>query len=243
MAVVAGYLELGDVAATLAIAELHVKRLIARGHLMASRVGVDGPFRVAEAGLQKYIAANCPDLRGPKLEGIWFDGRDDYLADRLIQAVIDAAADQVLPIEKVEAMFADASVGTKSIDVLLRVTPAIATVLAAPRPHSAFAPPASKLTPAREEVSWKLAAVIVHLRTAVWTKINARLNIAEAGVAALYSSPERYRELTGAAVEEVKRRRIVFSEMYGATMRVYYMLRYSLILTQAELQEAVRLAF
>ncbi|HLA84317.1 MAG TPA: helix-turn-helix domain-containing protein [Thermoguttaceae bacterium] len=248
MATVANFLTVDDVTKSLETTPLAVRRLIARRVLPANRIGEGGPFRVAESDLQAYIGKNCPDLAAPPIDSNgWLLTPYWSLAEQFSNAVADAAADQVLPIEEARKLFADAGRTVDTIDVPIVITPVVQKVLDAPRPGAAFATPEQRAAEKGVlDASWKLTYFAVLLRDAAEVILRDKQN--QSPVDRFYGSPEEYGSIVSQVVGDVLRRRIGFSRTYTLdafepAKRIFYLLDHGKIINEKGLNNVAALAF
>ena len=92
-----GFLTIDQTAGELGIDPLGIQRLIARNRIKASRIGADGPYRVAASELARYIGTNAPDLHGPKLtaNGEFVTADTLWPAQQFVKDLLTAAQDQI----------------------------------------------------------------------------------------------------------------------------------------------------
>jgi transcriptional regulator with XRE-family HTH domain len=199
-----GFLSLAAVAAELETTELAIARIISRRALPASRVGADGPFRVAAAELAGYIGRNCPDLAPPSIAQGWIADDADrahQLGYAFYESIIAAAADQVRPKE--EAPSAD-----PSKPIPLKLTDAIRAAILKKPPKSIVTP----RHPPRLFPDMRCAYIVTTLRTLARAILNVKSP--ERQIVRLYESPEAYQATTAEAVKTFLARSLSFTSMH-----------------------------
>lgn len=224
---------------------LLVRRLIARGRIQGNRLGDTGQTRIPADSIDKYIRANCPDLKPiAELDERWFTGRDEALAGRLRDAVIEAAKPQVLPDAAVRKLFADAPHAT-NLTVPLKLTAEIRAVIDQKPPRSAFDPRPTEVSPYK---TWSELYLAWELRAAA-AQVVGRVT-GKPPLEKLYASPADYQRITAEAVDKAKARRIAFSTQHlidtrgvGERRTVFYTLDNSAMTSLGNWPHLVELAF
>jgi hypothetical protein len=200
--VISGLLTLDDAAALLGISVIGVRRLIAKSLLPATLIGEadqTAGWRVIGADLAAYIKGGAAQFTMPKIEGNWFarvPGAATF-PDAIVAACQDQIPEQAPAVSEGQA-------------VQLRVTLAVnAVCLSRPRAGLAFVEDDSL-------PDWRCCYLMDLLH------IMAR-GIAESSkpmqepLAALYQSPERFRQVLAAATERMLEGYIGFSKQYLIT--------------------------
>lgn len=92
-----GFMDVASVGRELGLDELGVMRLLARQDLKATRVGLDGPWRVAAAEVGRYIGAGAIGVKPVSaIGGRWFnDNAEQGAAEGVANAVLGVAMAQV----------------------------------------------------------------------------------------------------------------------------------------------------
>ncbi len=250
MPAIADFLDVKTTADALNTTPLAVSRLIAKGILPASRIGPAGPFRVAEENLRAFILKNCPDLAMPPVDAAgWivtpFDNQFQFFRD----AIQKAAADQELSTEKVMELFRDVDPRTNSIDVPLKITPAVQKVLDSPPAYQGFQTPAQRAEPQTVvNRSFVLTYFVVGLRDAAEKILQQNPNLQP--VDQLYASPEDYNRITNQARDAFTRTSVSFSKAYpkpapelGRWVQVFYILPHKNLLNSNGVKTAIDAAF
>ena len=84
-----------------------MRRLIARGHLKATRLGDTSEWRITPSAVLEYLDADTPDHAMPPLDDRqWFATDNSGVAEQFATRIRIAAAEEQQPtIEEIDAMF------------------------------------------------------------------------------------------------------------------------------------------
>jgi hypothetical protein len=148
-----------QVAGDLGIGEVEVLRLIAKRRLPAAMIPTpgDGPrFRIMAGALEKYVADGCQDCRCPDFADGWYaSGSIASLAGQFQGAMLGAIEQQAPPLEQIQADFSSG----RMLVYTVKTTGAVASLVDAPAPTSAFAPRGSGQPSFRDWKWWQTYAV------------------------------------------------------------------------------------
>jgi hypothetical protein len=127
-------LDVAAMAEELSTNPIAVKRLIARRRLLAAQLGDTNNWRLKKDSLDAYINAGAPDFTSPfGREGEWPDPPSDKSVAREFEKKLwAAAASQVLTLEQVQSLTADAHPFPANIDRELTLTAEMLAVIRGP---------------------------------------------------------------------------------------------------------------
>lgn len=206
---------------------LAVKRLIARKKLPATQLGSAGDWRINSAELDKYVRSGAADFDCPKMDGQWIDTSELRAAAGFPTAIINAASEQILTLEQVQAL-ADGNDKVEYV-VTLKRSGAVQEVISGTPPLSPFTPNGRR-QPSRFGTYGNL---YLAERLSELTKHEIRRGqMASRCYEALYRSPDEYVRWLALGARAVLRGAVRFSKPYPVrrgggmpeTVRVLYVL-------------------
>jgi len=198
-----GLLDLAGAAAVLGTSTLGLSRLIARGRLRAMPLGAKPTWRIDAGELARYVRAGAADFDLPwPVDGPWFP--EVRSAAHFPQAIINVAGDQVP-----ENMPANVPEGGA---VQLKITPAVAAVIAAP---PSILVSETRAVPMPKEAAfpdWRTAYLTERVRNFALQVVGVRDGFPP--LPRLYASPDIYIRTIGEAVRLTLAGAISFGKIY-----------------------------
>jgi hypothetical protein len=148
-------LSLDEVRQALGVQEVAIKRLIARGKLTATAIGIGGPLRVLSSDLTAYVKKGAIDIDLPPLAGTWFSPDDTRQAGGF-QSAVFKAMDGQWPTNETVQKFATKDRDQMNFSVTVNADGGRAVIMQAPtsplpgKPASRF----ENLGGKRQRKSW-----------------------------------------------------------------------------------------
>jgi len=191
-----------DAAEELQTTTFAVKRIVARGRIVAYRLRKSGPFRLQRKDLTAYVTAGAKDLDPPTLQSNWLDGSIGRSAVEFAEAISGAAEDQI------PAQAPDSEPGAVR-RVALKVSPAIRKVIERSVPVL-FSMKGSPESPYRD---WRELYLCHQIRNLARTVVDQSLT-GLTPLDKLYADAAAYSRVTSEAAQVLSKRQISFTRQY-----------------------------